>query len=117
GFLPPREASEALAQAGAIVLPFRDGASLRSGSLLAALRTGRPVVTTAPRSVGDLGELMELPQLIAAPASDPAELRAVIARALAWSGTPATLPGRFRWQSIATEHRALYQRLLDERVS
>ncbi|MEX1157646.1 MAG: glycosyltransferase [Thermomicrobiales bacterium] len=57
GFLQEREASEALARAGAIVLPFRDGASQRSGSLLAALRTGRPVVTTAPRSAGDLGEL------------------------------------------------------------
>ncbi len=115
GYLPPREASDALARAGAIVLPFQDGASLRSGSLLAALQSGRPVVSTAPRRTSDLGPLTALPQLLLADADDAEALVKAISDALAWTGIPAPLPQDFRWQSIATVHEALYRRLLDER--
>ncbi|MGH9175103.1 MAG: glycosyltransferase, partial [Vicinamibacterales bacterium] len=82
GFLDPRAASNALASARVIVLPFRDGASQGSGSLLAALQSGRPVVTTAPRFASDLGELAPLPQLRLAPPDDPAALAAAIEGAL-----------------------------------
>lgn len=113
GFLPARDASEALARAGVIVLPFADGASLRSGSLLAALQSGRPVVTTAPQTASDLGELTGLPQLLLSPSNNCHKLHAAISHALTWSGTPAPLPPMFRWQSIATAHDALYRRLPD----
>jgi glycosyltransferase involved in cell wall biosynthesis len=115
GFLPPQEASSALSRAGAIVLPFQAGASLRSGSLLAALQSGRPVVTTAPRHPSDLGRLASMRQLKLVPAGDPEELVSAISRALVWTGLPAPLPPAFRWQAIATAHNALYQRLLDAR--
>jgi len=115
GFLPPRKASDALARAGAIVLPFRDGASLRSGSLLAALQSGRPVVSTAPRHASDLEALADLPQLALVRTGDPDALASSISRALRWTGATAPLPSEFRWQSIATDHEALYRRLLDER--
>ena len=114
GFLAPRAASEALARSTVIVLPFRDGASPRSGSLLAALQAGRPVVTTAPRTATDLGDLANLPQLLLAPCGDRTELSAVIGRALLWSGSTAQLPSPYRWQSIATAHDALYRRVLNE---
>ena len=115
GFLPPREASEALAQAGAIALPFRDGASLRSGSLLAALQTGRPVVTTTPRFTSDLEPLAILPQLLLTRPDNHVALASAISSAFRWCGSTAPLPQAFRWQSIATSHDALYRRLLDER--
>jgi glycosyltransferase involved in cell wall biosynthesis len=115
GFLDPRRASDALAAAGAIVLPFRDGASLRSGSLLAALQSGRPVVTTAPRVTSDLGDLAGLPQLLLVAAGEPAAFASAIERTLASTSQPAPLPPTFRWQSIATAHDALYRRLLNER--
>jgi glycosyltransferase involved in cell wall biosynthesis len=112
GFLPARQASDALASAGAIVLPFRGGASQRSGTLLAALQSGRPVVTTEPRERDDLGDLAGLPQLLLAPAGDVHGLQVAIERALEWDGAAAPLPPAYRWQSIATEHLALYQRVL-----
>ncbi len=115
GFLSPQDASSALARAGAIVLPFQSGASLRSGSLLAALQAGRPVVTIAPRHTSDLGPLANMRQLHLVPASDPEALMPAISRALAWTGVSEPLPPEFRWQAIATAHDALYQRLLDVR--
>lgn len=115
GYLPPRAASEMLARAGAVALPLSDGASLRSGSLLAALQSGRPVVTTRPRCEADLVELANMPQLLLVDRGDRDDLRAAISRALAWRGIPAPLPRRFRWQSIATAHDALYRSVLDQR--
>ncbi|MCA1725465.1 MAG: glycosyltransferase, partial [Thermomicrobia bacterium] len=48
GSLPAAEVAEALAASDLCVLPYRDGASPRRGSLLAALAEGIPVVTTPP---------------------------------------------------------------------
>jgi glycosyltransferase involved in cell wall biosynthesis len=115
GFLLPQEASSALAKAGAIVLPFPGGASLRSGSLLAALQSGRPVVTTGPLHASDLDRLATMPQLLLSPRGDPEALVTAISRALDWTAQAAPLPSEFRWQSVATAHAALYQRLADER--
>jgi glycosyltransferase involved in cell wall biosynthesis len=115
GYLPPAAANTALAQATVIALPFVGGASLRSGSLLAALQSGRPVVTTAPRTASDLGDLNNLPQLLLTPGGDPDQLAAIISSGLAWSGQAAPLPAAFRWQTIAEAHAALYAGLLDDR--
>ncbi|MBC7223884.1 MAG: glycosyltransferase family 4 protein [Anaerolineae bacterium] len=48
GFLPPREASARLLESDLCVLPYRDGASFRRGTLLIALVHGLPVLTTEP---------------------------------------------------------------------
>lgn len=48
GPLPAAEVAAALAASDVCVLPYRDGASPRRGSLLAALAQGIPVVTTMP---------------------------------------------------------------------
>jgi glycosyltransferase involved in cell wall biosynthesis len=115
GFLAPTAASTALARANVIALPFVDGVSLRSGSLLAALQSNRPVVTTAPRTASDLGELAALPQLLLTPRGDRDALAVAISRGLAWVGQSAPLPAAFRWQTIAEAHDSLYRRLLDDR--
>ena len=48
GFLPPAETSEALLSCHVMVLPYRDGASLRRGSFMACLNHGLPTITTQP---------------------------------------------------------------------
>lgn len=49
GYVDDIDVSGFLATADAIALPYRDGVSLRRGTLMAALNSGTPVVTTAPR--------------------------------------------------------------------
>ncbi len=115
GYLSPREASETLAQSTVVAMPFNDGASLRSGSLLAALQTGRPVVTTAPRAIADLGELNGMPQLLLVQPGHVEEFATAIQRALDWSGSPAPLPATHRWQMIATAHADVYQQVTSDR--
>jgi glycosyltransferase involved in cell wall biosynthesis len=108
GRLSPQDASDAMASAGVVVLPFRAGASQRSGSLLAALQSGRPVVTTAPANASNLGDLGNLPQLTLALREDIEDLCAAIATALASPRQPQPLPGEYRWQSIAERHHEVY---------
>ena len=50
GFLPPAETSLALLSCHVMVLPYRDGASVRRGSLMACLNHGLPTITTHPTS-------------------------------------------------------------------
>jgi glycosyltransferase involved in cell wall biosynthesis len=117
GFLPPAEVSAWLLACDACALPFRDGASLRRGSLLAALLHGVPVVTTFPPEVetalepgrhvlcvppGDAGALAgALARLL-----DDPELRERLAQA------SRALAGQYTWSAIATQHLRLYQDLL-----
>lgn len=115
GYLSPLDASNALAASGVIALPFLDGASLRSGSLLAALQSGRPVVTTTPRLVSDLGDLESSPQLLTVSTGDTVALAEAIRLALVSEWRTTSLPSAFRWQSIATAHADLYQRVIAER--
>jgi glycosyltransferase involved in cell wall biosynthesis len=48
GFCPPEETSAYLAALDLCVLPFRQGACYRHGSLMAAIAHGLPIVTTNP---------------------------------------------------------------------
>ena len=48
GFAAPDQVSAHLLAADIAVLPYREGANLRHGSLHAALAHGLPVVTTSP---------------------------------------------------------------------
>lgn len=49
GFTEPSGVSAALLSLDLCVLPYRDGASLRHGTLHAALKHGAPIITTHPR--------------------------------------------------------------------
>jgi glycosyltransferase involved in cell wall biosynthesis len=48
GFLPEPAVSTYLQAADLMVMPYKDGVSLRRGTLMAALAHGRPVITTEP---------------------------------------------------------------------
>lgn len=112
GFVSPERASAELAACAAIALPFAEGASLRSGSLLAALQSGRPVISTVPEHPEDLAEIARLSQLLLVPRCDIRALSRAIRDALNMEVWEANLPDRFQWPSIAQAHAALYARLV-----
>lgn len=84
GYLPEAEVSAHLQACDLVALPYRDGASLRRGSLMAALAHGLPIVSTrragyqpdpaAPWEVRD-GE-----HALLVPPDDPGALAAALAR-------------------------------------
>jgi len=123
GALDTKAVAAHLAAADLAALPYRDGASWRRGSLLAALAAGLSVVTTTPTPGYDAaGALPALTDgdaaLLVAPADPPA-----LALALGRLAGDAALRGRladgalalaahFDWATIAAAHRDLYRALV-----
>jgi glycosyltransferase involved in cell wall biosynthesis len=116
GYTSPAEVSANLLAADIVVMPYRDGVSFRRTTFIAALRHGRPVITTQPAiPLAGLcdGEnvLLVPPQAVAALAdamtrlADDATLRARLA-----TGARA-LGHRFDWSEIAQQTRGVYARL------
>lgn len=113
GFLPPAEASAYLLSSDICVLPFRDGASLRRGSLLAALEHGRPVVTTVPEHDEPL--LREGEAVLMVSRDDPGAIAETVVslwrdqdRMASLSRGASALAARFSWSGIAGAHSRLY---------
>jgi glycosyltransferase involved in cell wall biosynthesis len=113
GHAPDAEVSAHLLAADCAALPFRDGASFRRGSLLAAIAHGCPVVTTPPADPADAALLAEAALL--ASLADPAALAAALKRLAAEPSLRVTLAAagqalaaRFSWDDIAAQHEALY---------
>lgn len=123
GALPVPEVAAHLAAADCAVLPYRDGASWRRGSLLAALAAGVPLVTTVPGAGYDAGgalpllrdgenAMLVLPDDVRAIAAalgrlaDDDALRSRLA-----TGARA-LADPFRWETIVDAHLELYQAIL-----
>lgn len=117
GFLPPREVSAHLMEGDLCVLPYRDGASFRRGTFIAALAHGLPILTTEPTTpIPQLrhGENVWLvprraPEALADAilrlAEDPA-LRSRLARG-AWE-----LGRSFQWGQIARDTQEVYRAIL-----
>jgi glycosyltransferase involved in cell wall biosynthesis len=117
GFLPPERVSTYLAASDLMVMPYRDGVSLRRGTLMAVLAHGRPLVTTQaaePLAEFHHGENMwlvppedsrQIAQSIITLAADDAHRRRLGegARALA---------SLFGWDAIATRTAGFYQELI-----
>ena len=106
GYLPPEDASAALSAVDVCALPYRDGASFRRGSLMAALAHGLPIVTTHPRV--RVPELAHGRTAWLVPPQDPAALAEGIARladdaalARTLAAGAAELAHEFDWQRIA----------------
>ena len=69
GYLPVDHVPAALLSADMVVLPYRDGASFRRGSLHAALAIGCPILSTVPRVRVD--ELVDGENVCLVPPDDP----------------------------------------------
>jgi len=117
GFVSPEEVSASLMAVDVCVLPYRDGVSLRHGSLHACLAHGRPIVTTYPAV--ETPELRDGENVLLVPAQDVEALADGVAR-LWWAGSAArqrleqgaaTLAREFTWKRIAERTLAFYERL------
>jgi glycosyltransferase involved in cell wall biosynthesis len=114
GFLEPQQASNALAACSALVFPFPHGATQRSSALIAALRSGRPVITTEAARDNDLGSLAGLPQTVTLPAASPEIVASAIQASITCPPSWTPLPPEYEWDSIASRHRNLYRDLLEK---
>ncbi len=72
GFTSPGEVSAALLSLDLCVLPYKDGASLRHGTLHAALKHGIPIITTQPRI--SISQLQHRENCYLIPPDDPIAL-------------------------------------------
>jgi glycosyltransferase involved in cell wall biosynthesis len=116
GYTSAEEVSANLLAADVIVMPYRDGASFRRTTFIAALSHGRPVVTTHPAV--PLAELRDGENALLVPPRDVAALTGAIARLAGESQLRARLSagaealGReFDWPAITRQTLGLYRRL------
>lgn len=118
GRLSPEEVADALAASDACLLPYRDGASPRRGSLLAALAQGVPVVTTlpAPGAYDGLPVLRDGEAARCVPAGDARAIAEAVRAIRQDDGLAACLcagaaayAAHFTWPAIAAQTRALYE--------
>ena len=127
GPLPADEVACVLAASDACLLPYRDGASPRRGSLLAALAQGIPVVTTmpVPHVYDGLPELHDGDTALFVPPDDAAALADAVRRLLNDGALAARLrsgaaayAAEFSWPAIAAQTLAFYATLgvVPERV-
>jgi polysaccharide biosynthesis protein PslF len=119
GFLSPEEVSAHLLACDVCVLPYRDGASFRRGTLMAALEHGLSLVTTRPAE----NELVDGQNARLADPANPVSLARAIddlaqdevaRRRLGFEA--GKLGQRFGWPAIAEKHLALYLEVLEEQV-
>ena len=118
GYTPADEVSANLLAADVCVLPYRDGASFRRGSFMAALAHGCAIVSTTPRV--PVPELRDGENVLLVPPDDAEALAGAVAR-LAENADlrrrlgegAAALAQHFTWERIAAQTLALYQTLLD----
>ncbi len=114
GFLGPERVSTYLATADLMVMPYRDGVSLRRGTLMAVLAHGRPLVTSHPPEPAPEfrhGETMWLipPDDAAAVAEAVTALAADAPLRRALGDAAGQLAHSFGWDRIAAQTVAFYE--------
>jgi glycosyltransferase involved in cell wall biosynthesis len=117
GFVSSMEVSASLAAVDVCVLPYRDGVSLRHGSLHACLAHGRPIVTTWPAV--ETPEFRDGENMLLVPAQDIEALADSVARLATDPGSrarlaagAATLAAEFTWERIATRTAEFFAELM-----
>ncbi|MCS6772690.1 MAG: glycosyltransferase family 4 protein [Thermoflexales bacterium] len=113
GFLEPSGVSEAFRACTCVALPYRDGASFRRGTLMAALVHGCAIVTTLPRV--PIAELKHAQNALLVPPDDPIALADAVQRVVSDEALRHTLQqgavalsALFRWDRIAQETLSVY---------
>ncbi|MBI5876333.1 MAG: glycosyltransferase family 4 protein [Chloroflexi bacterium] len=116
GYRPPAEISALWRASDIAVLPYADGASLRRGTLMAALAHGMPIVSTTP--VVAVAQLRDGENIALAPPDDDEALAARVARLIASPEARAqlargayALAQEFTWPRIVDRHLELYRTL------
>lgn len=121
GFVSDTRVSTFLETADLMVMPYRDGVTLRRGSLMAVLAHGRPLVTTEPLTV--VPELVQGENVWLVPRMNASALAQAV-RDLVRQPTllhklgsgAASLAQQFSWDSIAERTAAFYESIEDPRV-
>jgi glycosyltransferase involved in cell wall biosynthesis len=122
GYIPEEEVSAHLLAADVCVLPYRDGASFRRGSLMAVLAHGLSIVTTAVPGEQPIPTGLSIPRLadgenvLLVPPDDPSAAANAVQRLMAEPelreriGRGALqLSQAFRWEDIAARHLEVYR--------
>ncbi|MGQ9489557.1 MAG: glycosyltransferase family 4 protein [Anaerolineae bacterium] len=124
GFTAPEAVSANLLATDCAVLPYREGASLRHGSLMAALAHGLPIVSTeVPPEVraghGLFPMLVDGESALLVPPDDPVRLAAAVARVMTepdlrsrLAAAARALARHFEWETLAQRHLDVYRELL-----
>jgi len=113
GAEPDSEVAADLNACDVVLLPFTDGASLRRGTLMAALVNGCAIVTTTPQA--PLPELQHERDLLYVDAGDSQALANAVLRLADDASLRATIQAnarrasqQFGWEEIARRHWELY---------
>jgi glycosyltransferase involved in cell wall biosynthesis len=113
GAEPDNEVAADLNACDVVLLPFADGASLRRGTLMAALANGCAIITTTPQA--PLPELRHERDLLYVDASDSQAMAAAILRLTTDNTLRTTLQTnarraarQFGWEEIARRHLERY---------
>jgi len=118
GFVTPGEVSACLAAVDVCVLPYREGASLRHGSLHACLAHGRPIVTTTPPEGGDpdlrhgQNALLSAPRDVAALADAAEQVWQDAALRASLEAGARALADEFTWDRIAVRTASFFAEVL-----
>jgi polysaccharide biosynthesis protein PslF len=134
GFTSDTDVSANLVASDVGVLPYRDGASYRRGSFMAALSHGLPIVTTkGPGTVAlssvpnitadaDLPSLADGDNVLLVPPDDPTSIARAVIRLTAnpalrqrLSSRTRVLAQQFGWDSIARRTAQVYQSALADK--
>ncbi len=117
GFVPDERVSAFLHAANVMVMPYRDGVSLRRGTLMAVLAHGRSLITTTPAS--PTPELVHGENVWLVPPDEPTALAAAVRIVLADESLQnrlgegaAQVADLFTWDQIAAETAVFFQSLL-----
>ncbi|MEI8348645.1 MAG: glycosyltransferase family 4 protein [Candidatus Omnitrophota bacterium] len=119
GYQTPEKVSQLLFISDICVLTFVDGVSLRRGTLMAALAHYKPIIATRARSyVPDL--LRDKENIILVPLNDCCQLAQAIATLYRdsalrdkLSAGAASLAKEFSWETIASSHRRVYNKIIN----
>lgn len=119
GYTDAEQVSANLFAADICVLPYRDGASYRRGSFMAALAHGLPIVSTQPRV--HIETLVDGDTILLVPADDPLATASAVERLASNPELRAhlaqgalELARAFTWDSIAAQTAQVYAELLGE---
>ena len=123
GYTSSQEVSSNLFAIDACVLPFKAGASLRHGTLIAAIAHDLPVVTTTPPSSAEAStaypQLVDRENVLMVPAGSPERLSLAMSEVAKSPGLRRRLSEgvggiaeEFRWDTIGMKTLRAFQRVL-----